>query len=271
MLLVVIKMEKIFKLMKAALKEKQMVKNIMRGFKEDEFKLYLQFIVDAKTKKIVSAEALSRWKSKKQGLISPGNYIAIMERVGLISKHDFNMFEMVCHQLEKWNTTKFNNVMISCNFTRITLSEKDFVEKIKEISDKCTFDRSMLCIEIIEDTIEKDINHAFFNMKECKNLGFTVALDDLGSGYTTLANICDYPVDIVKIDREILLKAVDERGKALFKGAVELAHKLNLKVVSEGVETEEQNQFVIDADCDYIQGFYYHRPIPREEAEKILL
>ena len=266
MLLVVIKMEKILKLMKAALKEKQMVKNIMRGFK-----LYLQFIVDAKTKKIASAEALSRWESKKQGLISPGNYIAIMERVGLISKHDFNMFEMVCHQLEKWNTTKFNNVMISCNFTRITLSEKDFVEKIKEISDKYTFDRSMLCIEIIEDTIEKDINHAFFNMKECKNLGFTVALDDLGSGYTTLANICDYPVDIVKIDREILLKAVDERGKALFKGAVELAHKLNLKVVSEGVETEEQNQFVIDADCDYIQGFYYHRPIPREEAEKILL
>lgn len=126
-------------------------------------------------------------------------------------------------------------------------------------------------VPIIEDTIEKDINHAFFNMKECKNLGFTVALDDLGSGYTTLANICDYPVDIVKIDREILLKAVDERGKALFKGAVELAHKLNLKVVSEGVETEEQNQFVIDADCDYIQGFYYHRPIPREEAEKILL
>lgn len=106
-------------------------------------------------------------------------------------------------------------------------------------------------------------------MQLCKKLGFTIALDDLGSGCATIANLCDYPVDIVKIDRNILLKANDERGKAIFKGIVEFAHKLNLKTVCEGVETEEQNQFVIESNCDYIQGVYYYKPSSEQEAEII--
>ncbi len=262
--------QKIFKLTKTFFEERQMVKNIMKGFKREEFKPHFQFIVDAKTKKIASAEALSRWESIKNGLTAPGKYIGIMEKNGLISKHDFYMFEMVCRQLEEWNNTEFSDIMISCNFTRITLSETNFAQKVKEISDKYTFDRSLLCIEIIEDVLEDNINYAISNIESCKKLGFTIALDDLGSGYATIANLCDYPIDIVKIDREILLKAVDERGKAIFRGIVEFAHKLNLKTVCEGVETEEQNQFVIESNCDYIQGFYYYKPSSKEEVEKIL-
>lgn len=256
--------------MNRVLEEKQMVENIMKGFDRGEFKLYLQFIVDAKTQKIVSAESLSRWDSKEKGLLTPGKYIGIMENDGLISKHDFYMFDKVCAQLEQWNHTEFSHITISCNFTRSALSEKGFIDAICEICEKYTFDRSRVCIEITEDAIEKNMKNALSNIAECKNLGFRIALDDLGSGYTSLANLCDYPIDIVKIDRDILLKAKDERGKSLFAGIVELAHKLRLKVICEGVETEEQNSFAIHSNCDYIQGFYYYKPLPQEEGEKLL-
>ena len=250
--------------------EKKMTEGIIKAFDRKEFKLYLQFTVDAKTKNIVSAEALSRWDSIDKGLISPDKYIKIMEEDCLISKHDYYIFDLVCRQLEKWNGTKFSDLVISCNFTRITISEDDFISNIKSISDKYKFNKQNLCIEITEDAIEKNSEKALKNIEECKKLGFHIALDDLGSGYTSLINLCHYPVDIVKIDNSILNSADDERGRLLFEGLVDISHKLQLKVICEGVETPAQNEFVTAAGCDYIQGFYYYRPMPEEECEKML-
>lgn len=250
--------------------EKKITENIIKGFEEGEFRLYLQFIVDAKTKKIVSAESLSRWDNKEKGLLSPGKYIDIMERSGLITKHDFNMFEMVVQQLAEWKNTKFSHITISCNFTRITLSEAGFMEKIEEICKKYDFDKTKVCIEITEDAIEKNMENVLNNIAKCKKLGFLIALDDLGSGYTSLENLCDYPIDIAKIDRDILLKTDSEKGKSLFEGIVELSHKLKLRVVCEGVETKEQDTFAQNSKVDYIQGFFHYKPMPKEECEKIL-
>lgn len=247
--------------------ENKTIESILRGFDNNEFKMYLQFIVDNKTKKIVSAEALSRWESGENGLIGPGYYIKDMELTGLISKHDFYMFELVCRQLEKWAGTKYENITISCNFTRITLSEHGFVGKLKEIANNYNFDKTKLAIEITEDAIEKDREAATENVTLCKDLGFRVYLDDLGNGYTSLSNLCDYPIDIVKIDRDILLKADTKRGKDLFSGIIALAHSLDVKVVCEGVETEAQNTLVSESDCDYIQGWYYSKALPMDECE----
>ena len=249
--------------------EKKITEDIVRGMDEGEFKLYLQFIVDAETKKIVSAEALSRWEHKEKGLIPPGRYIDIMERSGLITMFDFYMFERVVEQLEKWKNTEFSDIVISCNFTRITISEEGFITKIKEILKKYDIDTKKVRIEITEDVIEKNLENALKNIADCKRLGFSIALDDLGSGYTSLVNLCDYPLDVVKIDRGILLKADSQRGKSLFAGIVELSHKLGLKVTCEGVETEEQDTFASDTGCDYIQGFLYYKPMPEEEFEEI--
>ena len=105
------------------------------------------------------------------------------------------------------------------------------------------------------------------NVKKCKELGFKIYLDDLGSGYTSLSNLCDYPIDVVKIDRDILLKTDTPKGKDLFTGIIALAHSLNMGVVCEGVETEEQNIFVSDSECDFIQGWYYSKAMPEEKAE----
>ncbi len=254
-----------------AAQDKKMIESILKGLEKDEFKMYLQFIVDNATKKISSAEALSRWDKGEKGLVGPGNYIENMENAGLISKHDFHMFELVCRQLEKWNDTEYKDISISCNFTRITLSEESFIDNIKAISDKYNFDKSKLSIEITEDAMEKNTETATENVKKCKELGFKVYLDDLGGGYTSLTNLCDYPIDVVKIDRDILLRIHSEKGKELFAGIIALAHNLGIEVICEGVETEGQNEIVSETSCDYIQGWFFSKPIPQEEWEKFIV
>lgn len=116
----------------------------------------------------------------------------------------------------------------------------------------------------------KNREKAMKNVRACKMLGFSIALDDMGSGYTSLANLCDYPIDIVKIDRDILLKTNKERGKSLFYGIIALTHSLGLKVVCEGVETDEHNSFVSNTDCDLIQGWYYSKVLSKMEYDSFL-
>ena len=250
------------------LSERKLLKNIRKGFENQEFKMYLQFIVDSKEGKISSAETLSRWENSSGEVVFPGTYIGIMEKSGLITRFDYYMFEKVCQKLSQWKDSELSDVSLSCNLTRITISEKDFAEKIEEISNKYDFDRSKLVIEITEDSIEKNLVVAMLNIIEIKKLGFRIALDDIGSGYTSFVSLCEYPIDVVKIDREILLLAGTEKGKKLFMGIVSLAHYLNLKVVCEGVETEEQNKLVTESECDYIQGWYYSKALPEKKAEK---
>jgi EAL domain-containing protein (putative c-di-GMP-specific phosphodiesterase class I) len=247
--------------------EKLLINKIRYGLKNKEFKMHLQFIVDNKTKRIVSGEALSRWEDSSGEVIMPGKYIGVMEKSGLITKFDYYMFESVCDKLSKWATTDFKELTISCNFTRITISEKDFVAKIKDIAERYEFDRSKLIMEITEDSIEKNLDVARDNIIKAKELGFRIALDDIGSGYTSLISLGEYPIDIVKIDREVLLLSEKESGKKLFLGIISLIRNLNLKVVCEGVETEEQNALVSESECDYIQGWYYSKARPETDAE----
>ena len=247
--------------------EKVLINRIRHGIKNNEFKMHLQFLVDNKTKRIVSCEALSRWELNDGKVIMPGKYIGIMEKSGLIINFDYYMFAMVCDKLSKWSDTDFKELTISCNFTRITISEKDFISKIKDIADKYEFDRSKLIIEITEDSIEKNLDIARNNILKMKELGFHIALDDIGSGYTSLISLCEYPIDIVKIDREVLLLSEKESGKKLFLGIISLINNLDLKVVCEGVETEEQNTLVSGSGCNYIQGWYYSKALSETKAE----
>ncbi len=253
---------------KSILSERKLLKKIENGFENQEFKMYLQFIMENEEKKIVSAETLSRWEDSTGEVIFPGAYIGLMEKSGLIIKFDYYMFEKVCAKLSEWKNTEFEDLTISCNITRITISEKDFVSKIQEIADKYDFNREKLLIEITEDSLEKNLVIAMYNIIKVKELGFRIALDDFGSGYTSLVSLCEYPIDVVKLDRQVLLLTETEKGKKLFSGIISLAHYLNLKVVCEGVETEEQNKLVSDSECDYLQGWYYTKALSESEAEK---
>lgn len=247
---------------------KSLLDDISNGFKNKEFKSCLQFVVDSKDKKIVSCEVLSRWDRSEKGTFMPGVYIDIMEKSGVITQLDYYMFEQVCMQLHKWNNTEFDRLSISCNITRITLSDDKFFDKICEIANRYVFNKSRLTIEITEDAMEKNLETAIANILKCKKLGFMVALDDFGSGYTSLTNLCDYPIDIVKLDRSILLKTGTKSGRDLFAGIVSLSHSLGLKIVCEGVEDEVTSEYVTSVGCDYIQGWYYHKPAPIDVCEE---
>ena len=155
---------------KSPASEKEFLKKIENGFKNGEFKMYLQFVVDNKTKKIVCAEALSRWLSDNDEVIMPGKYIGLLEKSGIIVDFDYYMFEKVCKKLSEWKNTEFSEFSIFCNFTRITISEKDFVERIKAIADKYDFNREKLFIEITEDTMERNLVVAKQNILKIKQL-----------------------------------------------------------------------------------------------------
>jgi EAL domain-containing protein (putative c-di-GMP-specific phosphodiesterase class I) len=246
---------------------RELLEAIAMGLRNDEFKMYLQFIVDNKTKKIVSAEALSRWETSDYVLIFPGKYIGVMEESGMITTLDYLMLEKACRKLHEWEGTEFDDISISCNFTRITLSDVDFVDKVREIVERYPFERHKLTLEITEDSIETNLDVAKNNLFAAKAFGLTVALDDIGSGCTSLRNLCEYNIDLVKLDRGLLLLTNTERGKKLFHGIISLVHLLDLKLVCEGVETEEQNQLVSESDCDFIQGWYYSKGLAEHEAE----
>ncbi len=254
--------------MNSITEEKELYESILQGLKNSEFKLHVQFVVDNKTKKIVSCEALSRWYSPDKGMLFPGKYLVAIEKSGHISKLDYYMFEACCRQLHLWENTEFRDISLSCNITRSTLSESDFLTKIKKIMEQYNFQRKKLYIEITEEIIEKSFERATENVRACKELGLGISLDDIGTGYTSLKNLCDYPIDIVKIDREILLKTDTHNGEGLFRGIIALAHSLNMRVICEGVETEEHKNFVDKTDCDMVQGWYYSHVFPVREGEE---
>ena len=141
----------------------------------------------------------------------------------------------------------------------------------EEIVNKYSFERSNLVIELTEDSLADNKAVAFQNILACKKLGFKVALDDLGSGYSSIIDLCDYPIDIIKIDRHIVAKSTTPRGNALLRGIVKLAHDLEINVLCEGVETEKENINSRNAECDYIQGYYYSHVLPQEETDAFLM
>lgn len=249
-----------------AAKEK-LQRRLTKAINNNEFKMYMQFIADAKSGEIKGAEALSRWQNPEDGTLLPSRYIEAMRMSGEIKELDFFIFEQICRKLEKWSKTDKRDLWISCNFTRATICESNFLSRFNETVNKYSFERDKLVIELTEDSLADDKAVAYKNILECKKAGFEIALDDFGSGYSSFSDLCDYPIDIIKIDRHIVAKTATPRGNALLRGITKLAHDLGIKVLCEGVETEKENINSINADCDYIQGYYYFRVLPQEETD----
>ena len=244
----------------------ELQRKLLGAFEKHEFLLYMQMIVD-QNEKIIGAEALTRWQSREKGLLSPGAFIEPLKSAGLIDKLDFYILEETCKQLDQWSITGKEHLWMSCNFTRLTVSRNDFAERFQDVLGRYQFPHDCLIIELTEDSLMDNTTVAYHNILECKKMGCKIALDDLGSGYSSLQDLCDYPIDIIKIDRHVLLKSTTPRGNALLQGLTKLGHDLGMKVLCEGVEGEKEKQRVCEAGCDYIQGFYYSRVLPKDEAD----
>ncbi|MGN1121358.1 MAG: EAL domain-containing protein, partial [Eubacteriales bacterium] len=242
-------------------------RRLTKAIHNHEFIMHMQFIADAKNGEIKGAEALSRWQNPEDGTLLPSRYIEAMHLSGEIKELDFFIFEQICRTLEKWSKTDKRDLWISCNFTRATICESNFLSRFNETVNAYSFERDKLVIELTEDSLADDQTVAYTNILACKQSGFKIALDDFGSGYSSFSDLCDYPIDIIKIDRHIMAKSATPRGNALLRGITKLAHDLGIQVLCEGVENEKENTNAVNADCDYIQGYYYSHVLPQEEAD----
>ena len=253
----------------AAHRRERLRRRIIQAISDGEFIIYLQYIADRKGN-LFGAEAVSRWQHPQEGLLSPSHYIAMINQSEVITLHDMHILSLVCRQLELWKGSDREKLYISCNFTRYSLASPDFYDRIRETLEKYDFNYHKLIIEITEDSLSYDTEILKENIQKCKELGLSIALDDIGSGYSALADLYNYPIDIVKIEKYIVCRAMEPNGKMLLDGLIRLAHSMNMKVLCEGVETAEQNDMILNTDCEYIQGFFYSRALPAKESERFL-
>ena len=235
-----------------------------------EFHVYLQPKVSMITSRVYGAEALSRWIHPVEGLRRPDTYIPILEESGFIVQLDMYMFEEVCKLKARWYEAgeEFASIPISINMSRLHLYRKEFVDDLVEIAQRYGINPDELELEITESVYLNDFSELVQVVDKLQKCGFYVSIDDFGSGYSALNMLKDIPVDIIKIDKEFLqLSANSERGKKVIKNIIILCKELKLNVIVEGVETEEQIQFLTSFGCEIAQGFYYSRPISVADFE----
>jgi len=239
--------------------ELEMEEALERG----DFKVYLQPKMNMISMRLVGAEALARWDHPIDGIRSPLQFIPVFEKNGFIAKLDIYIYEEVCKIKKEMKDFSFGNIPISVNMSRVHLYHKNFPDVLEDIARKYDVSPEELEIEITESVFLRDKIELLETVSNLKEKGFIVSIDDFGSGYSALNLLKDIPVDIIKIDKEFLKLSSDNiKGKKVIKNVINMCRDLKLEVVSEGIETMEQVDFVTSAGCEIAQGFYYSKPLP---------
>lgn len=233
----------------------------------DEFKIYLQPKWDIVNDCLVGAEALVRWIKSDGSMIYPSDFIPLFETNGFIEKLDFHMLEMLCKRLRNLEQDeKYKLVPISINQSRILINNPDYVKNVEKVISRYDIDVKNLEIEITETVFFDEKNKMIEVVKQLKELGLNLAMDDFGSGYSSLNILRDIPFDILKIDREFVSESVASKSSIIImQKIIEMAKGLKIKVICEGVETKEQIETLRDLGCTMVQGYYYDKPIPMED------
>lgn len=233
------------------------------------FEVWYQPKYDPTDNTIVSAEALVRLRDKEGNLISPGRFIPIFEGNGKISELDEYVFKEVCELQKRWKNGGRKLVPISVNISRASLYYGDIVDRYRVILESFELDLNDVQIEITESATANDVDvHNLVN--QFHNVGFTLSLDDFGSGYSSLATLNELHFDILKLDKSLIDYIGEANGEKLLYHIIQLAKGIGLKITAEGVETKNQVEFLVKLKCDDIQGYYFSKPLPCVEFEKIL-
>jgi len=234
-----------------------------------EFRLYLQPKFSLETGKLVGAEGLARWEKSNGEIVAPGEFIPPLEKSGKIVQLDFYMYEMVLRQQRKWINAGYPVVPVSVNLSRHHIHDEQLVEKLVGLLEVYGIDSSLMEIEITESAFIEDQTALIELMKQIKERGFLVSIDDFGTGYSSLSMLTELPADIVKLDKEFLKHSDSESTKGMLNNVIRLIKDNRMDVVCEGVEIEEQAEFLAKAGCDTGQGYYFSKPIPVAEFEKL--
>lgn len=253
-----------------ALREKDYENIMPAALERHEFQCYLQPKYGLRSRNIEGAEALIRWNSKEFGFISPGDFIPIAEKNGFVVELDFFILEEVCRTMRRWIDDGKKPVVVSVNQSRLHLNYDDYIWRLREIVDKYDIPYEYIELELTESVFTENSEKLLKIMHKLHEIGFKLSLDDFGSGYSSLNMLKDMPVDVVKIDKEFFSDTMNTRkGRAVISTVVDLANNLDMDVISEGVETKEQVEFLTEIHCAMVQGYYFAKPMPIVDFEKL--
>lgn len=244
--------------------------NILKAIENKEFIVYFQPKVELKEKKIKNVEALVRWKNSFGKLIPPGLFIPIIEKDLLISVLDQYVFEKICQWLEKQLNEHKRVLPVSVNVSKMQFYSLDFMEVYSKIKKKYAVPENIVIIEFTESAIFNDIKRVKEIIDELHTNGFLCSIDDFGNGYSSLNALKDMKVDSLKIDSLFFNESENnKREKIIIKGIITLAKDLKMKTVAEGIEKQEQVDFLREVGCDLIQGYIFYKPMPIKDFEKL--
>ncbi len=242
---------------------------LRRALEKNEFHLCYQPLIDLASGEVYGSEALIRWEHPKLGLVSPGEFIPLAEETGLIHEIGKWVLKKACQENKKWHDLGYDYLAISVNVSANQFQQMSFIEVVKEALEETGLPPQYLTLELTEGVMLRNITHSVIVMKELQKLGVKVSIDDFGTGYSSLSYLKDLPINTLKIDRTFInnLK-VNSTDIAIVKAIITMGHGLSVKVVAEGVETDEQIALLKELQCHYAQGFYIDRPMKSEAFEK---
>ncbi len=251
--------------------EREIENDMEKALEEQQFCVYIQPKYNVSNEKIIGGEALVRWKHPQKGMIPPGMFISIFEKNGFIMRLDYFVWEETCKCVSELKKKGYENLPISVNVSRAHFYGKELKDKLQELIQKYELLPEDIELEITETICAEDPDIVYKRIKELRALGFKIAMDDFGSGYSSLNMLKEVPLDIIKMDLKFLDGGEDvEKGRYILHTLINLAQNMQLKVVMEGVETKEQVEFLRDIGSYYVQGYYYSRPVDIATYEAML-
>lgn len=253
------------------LREQELEEDLRKALARKEFQVYYQPKVHGVTERISGVEALIRWNHPVKGMVSPGEFLSIAERIGLMADIDSWVFMEASRQIHEWRGKGCKDITMSINITPSSFTQIESISHIEELFIANQWDPGAIELEITESTMFFSLEQIRERLTRLRKEGISISLDDFGKAYSSLSRLHELPIDKVKIDRKFINNLhKEERGKSLYDGILDLSRSLGLQVIVEGVETKEQADYVRSKGCDEIQGFYYYRPMPAMDVEKLL-
>ena len=259
------------KMRQQVLKEQKIINAMEMAIQNKEFTLYLQPKYDIEKGTIIGAEALVRWISLENGFISPGDFIPVFENNGFVYEVDKFIWEESCRCLRKWLDEGREVHPISVNVSRIDLYDPKLVQHLVDLREKYQLPSQYLELEITESAYTEDPEQIITITRQLREAGFVILMDDFGTGYSSLNMLKDIQIDVLKLDMGFLKSSdYSAKGGNILTAILKMAESLKMQTIAEGVETKEQVEFLKSIGCKYVQGFYYSKPLPVEDFEKLI-
>ena len=245
---------------------------LRRALKEDEFIVYYQPKIDLSNNECTGVEALVRWQHPERGIVPPDDFIPLAEETGLIIQLDEWVMRTACEQFKKWKNSGSTLVNLSVNVSARHFQEGGLVSRCKKILNGTLIEAGNLEIELTESALVDNYCNAKNILNEIHEMGIGIALDDFGTGYASMSYLKEFPFDTVKIDKTFVQGVPDNsENTAIVKAIIQLTRALNLKLVAEGVETEQQKTYLAEHECAYGQGYLWSKPVSAHDLEKLIL